>query len=35
MGDSLFGAYGPLDIKNVKYLIEANSDYLYTPRSLF
>ena len=35
MGDSLFAAYDPLDIKNAKYLIVASSDYLYTPRSLF
>ena len=31
MGDSLFAAYDPLDIKNAKYLIVASSDYLYTP----
>ena len=35
VGDSLFAAYDPLDIKAVKYLIVASSDYLYTPRSLF
>ena len=35
MGDSLFAAYDPLDIKNAKYLRVASSDYLYTPRSLF
>ena len=35
MGDSLFAAYDPLDIKNAKYLIVASSDYLYTPRSHF
>ena len=35
VGDSLFGAYDPLDIKEAKYLIIASSDYLYTPRSLF
>ena len=35
MGDSLFAAYDPLDIKAAKYLIVASSDYLYTPRSLF
>ena len=34
MGDSLFAAYDPLDIKNAKYLIVASSDHLYTPRSL-
>ena len=34
MGDSLFAAYDPLDIKNTKYLIVASSD-LYTPRFLF
>ena len=34
MGDSLFAAYDPLDIKNAKYLKVASSDYLYTPRSL-
>ena len=35
VGDSLFAAYDPLDIKAAKYLIIASSDYLYTPRSLF
>ena len=35
MGDSLFAAYDPLDIKEAKYLIVASSDYLYTSRSLF
>ena len=35
MGDSLFPAYDPLDIKAAKYLIVASSDYLYTPRLLF
>ena len=35
VGDSLFAAYDPLDIKSAKYLIVASSDYLYTPRSLF
>ena len=35
VGDSLFAAYDPLDIKEAKYLIIASSDYLYTPRSLF
>ena len=35
MGDSLFAAYDPLDIKAAKYLIVARSDYLYTPPSLF
>ena len=35
MGVSLFAAYDPLDIKNVKYLIVASSDDLFTPRSLF
>ena len=35
MGDSLFSAYDPLDVKAAKYLIVASSDYLYTPRSLF
>ena len=33
VGDSLFAAYDPLDIKAAKYLIVASSDYLYTPRS--
>ena len=35
VGDSLFAAYDPLDMKAAKYLIVASSDYLYTPRSLF
>ena len=35
VGDSLFAAYDPLDIKEAKYLIVASSDYLYTPRFLF
>ena len=35
VGDSLFAAYDPLDIKAAKHLIVASSDYLYTPRSLF
>ena len=35
VGDSLFAAYDPLDMKAAKYLIVACSDYLYTPRSLF
>ena len=35
VGDSLFSAYYPLDMKAAKYLIVASSDYLYTPRSLF
>ena len=35
VGDSLFAAYDPLEIKAAKYLIVASSDYLYTPRSLF
>ena len=35
VGDSLFAAYDPLDIKAAKYLIVASSDYLYTPRFLF
>ena len=35
VGDSLFAAYDPLDLKAAKYLIVASSDYLYTPRSLF
>ena len=35
MGDSLFAAYDPLDIKTAKYLIVTSSDYLYTPRSLY
>ena len=35
VGDSLFFAYDPLDIKAAKYLIVANSDYLYTPSFSF
>ena len=35
MGDCLFAAYDPLDLKKAKYLIVASSDYLYTPRSPF
>ena len=35
VGDGLFAAYDPLDMKVAKYLIVASSDYLYTPRSLF
>ena len=35
VGDGLFAAYDPLDMKAAKYLIVARSDYLYTPRSLF
>ena len=35
IGDGLFAAYDPLDMKAAKYLIVACSDYLYTPRSLF
>ena len=35
MGDCLFSAYDPLDVKAAKYLIVASSDYLHTPRSLF
>ena len=35
VGDGLFAAYDPLDIKAAKYLVVAGSDYLYTPRSLF
>ena len=35
MGDGLFAAYDPLEMKAAKYLIVASSDYLYTPRSLF
>ena len=35
VGDSLFAAYDPLDIKEARYLIIASSDYLDTPRSLF
>ena len=35
VGDGLFAAYDPLDMKAAKYLIVASSDYLHTPRSLF
>ena len=35
IGDGLFAAYDPLEMKAAKYLIVASSDYLYTPRSLF
>ena len=35
IGDNLFAAYDPLDMKAAKYLIMASSDYLYKPRSLF
>ena len=35
VGDGLFAAYDPLDMKAAKYLIVASSDHLYTPRSLF
>ena len=35
VGDNLFAAYDPLDIKAAKYLTVASSDYLYRPRSLF
>ena len=35
VGDGLFAAYDPFDIKAAEYLIVASSDYLYTPRSLF
>ena len=35
IGDGLFAAYDPLDMKAAKYLVVAGSDYLYTPRSLF
>ena len=35
VGDSLFAAYDPLDMKAAKYLIVASSGYLYMPRSLF
>ena len=31
VGDGLFAAYDPLDMKAAKYLIVASSDYLYTP----
>ena len=35
IGDGLFAAYDPLDMKAAKYLIVAGSDYLYMPCSLF
>ena len=35
IGDDLFAAYDPLDMKAAKYLIVASSDYLDTPRSLY
>ena len=35
VGDSLFAAYDPLDMKAAKYLIVPSSDYLHTPHSLF
>ena len=35
IGDGLFAAYDPLEMKAAKSLIVASSDYLYTPRSLF
>ena len=35
VGDSLFAAYDPLDMKAAKYLIVASSENLYTPRYLF
>ena len=35
VGDSLFAAYDSLNIKAAKYLMVANSDYHYTPCSLF
>ena len=35
IGDGLFAAYDPLEMKAAKYLIVASCDYLYTPRSLF
>ena len=35
MGDSLFAAYDPWDIKEAKYLMVVSSDYPHTPRSLF
>ena len=35
VGEGLFAAYDPLDMKAAKHLIVASSDYLYTPRSLF
>ena len=35
IGEGLFAAYDPLDMKTAKYLIVTGSDYLYTPRSLF
>ena len=31
VGDGLFAAYDPLNMKAAKYLIVASSDYLYTP----
>ena len=34
-GDNLFASYGLQETKLGKNLIVANSDYLYTPRSLF
>ena len=35
VGDGLFAAYDPLDMKAAMNLIVASSDYLYTLRSLF
>ena len=35
MGDSLFAAFDPLDVKAVKHLIVDSSDYVYTFSSLF
>ena len=35
VGDGLFAAYDPLDMKAAKYLIVASSDDLYTPRFRF
>ena len=35
VGDGLFAAYDPFDMKATKYLVVASSDYLDTPRSLF
>ena len=35
MGDRLFAAYDPLDIKKARYLMVASLDYLYTHRSSF
>ena len=35
IGDNLFAAYDPLDIKRAKYLIVATSDSLYTAGSFF